>query len=278
MGLVIHFFSEEEAEAYFHRIYSDDEHRIQFERGEGPAYFVRVDGQFEKPMLEKVIYGLLYVFIQYRLPALSKDILKKVYYFSDEHELMHIIPILQSVMQNPKGYGTQSELQSAMEFYYIFEQQIGQNQIVSFDVMMENNQQYFKEQLIEVTGYAIEEWKREEDYQDFIQRLRDYLKDKEPKTKLLVITYHHEFHFFKEDGRRYTTNELKALQNKESLHFIDLLSSEFPLPSILGVAPKRVVVYTSRPSDPKIIFLQSIFQEHVKVLSMEKFPFIGKKA
>ncbi|GAA0483960.1 hypothetical protein GCM10008986_06430 [Salinibacillus aidingensis] len=277
MGLVIHFFKEDEAEAYFHKIYSEDEiNRIQFERGEGPSYFIKADVQLDRKsdMWRKMIHALLYVFIQYRLPVLSKDILKKVYYFSDEHELMHIIPILQSVMQNPKSYGTQSDLKAAAEFYQIFENHVSRNQIVSFDFFMEDNQQFFREQLIDITGYAIEEWKREEDYQDFIHRLRGYFKSREPRTGLLIITYHHEFQFFRETGKPYTTSELKALQNKESLHFIDLLSSEFPLSCLLGIAPEKIVIYTSKPSDPKVIFLQNIFQEHASVQSMEKLPFI----
>ncbi|WP_194841376.1 sporulation protein YtxC [Salinibacillus xinjiangensis] len=281
MGLVIHFFRKDEAETFYYKLNREKlASKIHFEIEEGKTCFIKVDMQPEKmnDTWKRVIHALIFVFIQYRLPTLAKGILKKYYYYQNQLEIMQITPILQSVLHNPRKYGTQPDVQSASNFYQLFEEKVTRSPVLSFDQLVDEQEEFFAGHLIDVTGYAIEEWKREQDYQDFIHRLRDFFRERTPKTNLLIITYHHEFQFYRENGRRYSTSELKALQNKESLHFIDLLSSEFPLSSLVGIAPESVLIYTTKPSDPKIIFLQNIFQESVRVMSIEKFPFVGKKA
>ncbi|MBB6452067.1 putative sporulation protein YtxC [Salirhabdus euzebyi] len=275
------FHQKDQAEAFYHKIFHREKvKRIRIQLEEGNTYFIRVEIQQEHLQFywKRVVLGLIHVFILFQLPELAKSILKKDYYFSNKHEIAHIIPILQSIMQNPKKYGSQSEIKSAFQFYYLFVNEVKLNKQITFIELVEKCEKEYKDYLIDVTGYAIDEWKREEEYQEFIHDLRTYLKEKRPRIPTLLITYDGDFQFFKPDGRRYTIQELKTLQYEETLHFIELLSSDFPLSSLITIAPKEIFIYTNNPSDPKMILLQNVYQENATIRSLRKFPFIGKKA
>jgi putative sporulation protein YtxC len=279
--LVYVFHEKDEAETFYNKVYIKNKvKKIRLQLGEGRSYFIKVEVNQEQffSYWKDVVQALIHVFILFRLPVLARGILKSHYYYSDKHEIEHIIPILQSVMQNPKRYGTQSDIQTACEFYHMFEKDIKKDSILYFDKFMDEQKDIYSSQLVDVAGYAIDEWKREEDYQEFIHSLRHYIKGKMPRLDTLFITYDGELQFFKTSGKRFSMSELKTLQNEETLHFIDLLSTDFPMSSLVAIAPKQIYIFTNKPSDPKIITLQNLYQEHATIYPLRKFPFIGKKA
>ncbi len=275
------FQEQDEAEEFYNKIYnkakvkkihvqltSENFYVIQFEMSQNQLH------RFWKD----IVQALIHVFIFYRLPEIAKSILAKHYYYADKHEMDHIIPILQSIMKNPKHYGNQFEVQTTYTFYQMFERDVKKESFLNFNEYMSQHQEEYMSNLIDVTGYAIDEWKREEDYQEFIHSLRNFIKNKEPKMDTLLLMYDKELLFFKPNGRRVTYSEIKTIQHDERVHFIDVLSHDFPMSLIAAIAPREVVIYTNHISDPKIITLQNLFQEKAIIRPIDTFPFVGKKA
>jgi putative sporulation protein YtxC len=279
MRLVYIFRRKDEAESFFHHLNGCGKmKKIHLHAGMENSYLIRLDLQRDSSFVwKKIVQALIHVFIIYRLPIIGNQILQTQYYYENKHEIAHIIPILQSIMQNPKKFGTQSELLTAALFFEEFERQIRTQTVLHFDEWVEDNIKEWESQLFDVTGYAIDEWKREEDYQEFIHSIRTYLKKKQPKMKTLHITYDKEFQFYNPFGKRLSANELKTLQTDESFYILDV-SNEFPLSVFIAIAPAEIFVYTNFPTDLKIITLQNIFHEKVHIHPLEKFPYIGKKA
>lgn len=69
--------------------------------------------------------------------------------------------------------------------------------------------------MVHLVGLAIDEYKREEDHQEFVNMLREYIAKKEPIYNVVHIVQGNTFSFFKSDGKRFSRMELKMLMQRE---------------------------------------------------------------
>ncbi|MCB6946227.1 putative sporulation protein YtxC, partial [[Eubacterium] rectale] len=60
-------------------------------------------------------------------------------------------------------------------------------------------------------GIAIDEYKMEQEYQIFVQSLRDYLKQKEPKREKIKLCLGEQVKFYNGQFREMTREELDGL-------------------------------------------------------------------
>ena len=124
-----------------------------------------------------------------------------------------------------------------------------------------------------MVGLAIDEYKREEDHQEFVNMLREYIAKKEPIYNVVHIVQGNTFSFFKADGKRFTRMELRMLMQKEPLYIVGLDEDELNLAPLVALAPKKIKIYGDDPSEPKTLTVINVFQERVDFESINKFPF-----
>lgn len=270
------FQDTKEAEEFYENVYKKAENNRVHMKWDYPI--IHVELSQDQHFWKDVIQALIHVFILFRLPKLARNILKENYYYENEDEINHIIPILQSIMKNPLSYGTQTERKTVQQFYAILEENLKNESYISFPSYFEQREWEFYPDLVDITGYAIDEWKREEDYQEYVHILRNYIKNKESKLNRLFITYDQDFQLYQDNGKHLSHQDLKTLLVNETLHFIDLFALDFQMSAIISIAPMEIHLFTNNPFDPKIVTLQNLYQENAFLYPIKKFPFVRKKA
>jgi len=133
--------------------------------------------------------------------------------------------------------------------------------------------QPLKDYLTHVVGLAIDEFKREEEHQNFIHSIREYIHKRKPKIEEVHLLQGDPFLFFKGNGSRFTSIELKSIMHKEPLYMIGLDATEMNLSPLIALLPGQIYIYGEYPSEAKTLTIINIFQERVRFYPYEKFPF-----
>ena len=93
----------------------------------------------------------------------------------------------------------------------------------SFDSFTTFRLKSFYQSLEKYVLQAIDEYKLEQDYQNFIATLRDFLQNRDPKMSYLHLVYRDAFHFYDHSFRRLERSEITEMIDRH------LLSKEFDL-------------------------------------------------
>lgn len=127
----------------------------------------------------------------------------------------------------------------------------------------------YYEQLRETVEAAIDEYKMEQEYQNFIQTLRDYVMAKPPRIKKVHIVH---------DGS-FTLWEMRYVPEREKMKYIDrrfvrdhpMYIDSHLLAPLISIAPDEVVLYTDQPEHMMVRTIQNVFQERVQMLPLQAF-------
>ncbi|MFC0522372.1 sporulation protein YtxC [Pontibacillus salicampi] len=236
----------------------------------------QLDGQ---ALVNKIVTGLIHVFTLHREHIWLHDIIRDCYYYQDEDEIGHILEVCRSFMEGEAGEhvlnGKISHKRLVMMLSRVLENAIQeQKDRLHFDSVITFRLQLYYEDLIEFVGTAIDEYKREEEYQNYVEQLREYLQTKRPRLdQLHVVQKDGAFRFFGEEGKPLTKNMIKELAKQEPLFVFGLGQEELNLTPIMALAPKRISIYGSDVADPKTLTVMNVFQERASMYSIHQFPY-----
>lgn len=223
---------------------------------------------------ELLVRGIVHVMESYYFDNWYKTILKENYYFTNEQEIEQILPFIRSVVKEPKQYVPEKfQHRQSCDLYSFVQSGLYSGRSFHFNLFLKKAKQDYYEWLIELIGYAIDEWKRESEYQEFIHHLRNEVNRKNIKCDALIIYSDHSFQYYNSDGVPYTRREIKQLQNKEPLYLYGQQTTDPNLSPLLALNPRCIQIYTHKPEDPLVQKVVSVFQERVEILPAEKFPY-----
>ncbi|MDC3415731.1 sporulation protein YtxC [Aquibacillus salsiterrae] len=214
------------------------------------------------------------VFILHREMNWIYDVIKKKYYYDNCDEIQRIADITQSIIA-----GEDIDLVHVFKNKKPRDSLLGifrtnmKESVIHFQSIVNFRMQPYRKELIDVIGLAIDEFKREEEYQTFIHSLREYVSRKKMNGSVIHVLQGGDFTFFKENGEKYTSVELKRLIKKEPLYIVGLDDNELNLTPILAMAPKQIYIYGNDPTEPKTLTVQNIFEERMTFLPATDFPF-----
>lgn len=273
----IYFSNKEEALSFCDFLFAQkDEVSVQWHYHKKWGHVVLVNENKEKE--ERVVRGLIHVYVIHRERSWLIDIIRNCYYFSDDDEVAHIYELCCSFRDEPDHWGedhpsSYRHSQQLERLRHVFKEALEKGEGFAFDSIITFRFQRFYDELIEVVGEAIDEYKREQDYQTYIQHLREYLQANPSKVERLSIVQSQPFIFYSHKGRRYTSDEIKKLTADHPLYLFGLGTDELDLTPIMALAPDRIEIYGNDPSDPKTLTVMNIFQERAEFLPLTKFPF-----
>ncbi|GAE93010.1 hypothetical protein JCM21714_2040 [Gracilibacillus boraciitolerans JCM 21714] len=215
------------------------------------------------------------VFIQCRELAMIRQILKKKYYFSNEDEIDRITSIAISLLEKDEAIYEdrihQHELRDILTTIFTLQMD---TEFVRFDSIVHFRLHHYIDQLTEMVGLAIDEFKREEEYQAFIDSIREFVKRKHPEEDVLHVLQGPQFQIFREDGERYTIKDLQDLKAKFPLFIFGLENEEWDIsPPLIMLAPNHIHMYGEDLSEARTHTIMTIFQERFSFYSKEFFPF-----
>lgn len=230
----------------------------------------------ERELTEReIISSLVDVFIYFRLNRMIKKIAHDNYYYTDADEIERICQLTNWVISE-KYYETFLFEHNRSLKEYITEllmANIDLSHPIHFDSLVTFNLKPLIKSLQRAVGYGIDEMKREEDYQSFIQSTREYITRRKTKLNELYIVQGECFSFYKANGKQYSSLELRTFMHQEPLYLLGLDENEMNLSPVISLLPKSIYIYGDHPSEPKTLTLINLFQERVQFFPKEQFPF-----
>lgn len=229
----------------------------------------------EKIRLEDVIACLSTVFLQIRVHELIRKIVVEDYFFTNDLEIEEICELTNWVVCAPDYGNVLFKEQGNVRRYIatLLSKKLIDDQEVYFDSLVTFCLKPLMKHLMEAVAYAIDEQKREEEYQHFVQSVRVYIGRSRFKNDDLHIVQGEYFTYYNEVGKRYSLMELRGLMEREPLYMIGLDEDEMNLAPILTLAPRRIFLYGNNPDDAKTLSLLNLYQERIVFSPREAFPF-----
>lgn len=236
--------------------------------------------QFEEKLpknefIEVIAKSMVDVFITHRLGAMIKSIIEDYYYYTNTDELERIMDLTHWIFagEDDDSLSVRNDKDPKQLMQSLFIANIKNTATVHYDSIVNFRLKVFKDQLIHYVGLAIDEFKREEDHQAFVNMLREYIAKKEPSFNVIHILQGSSFSFFKQNGKRFSKMELRMLIQKEPLYIVGLDESELNLAPLVAMAPKKIKIYGDHPSEPKTLTVINVFQEKADFEPYSNFPF-----
>ncbi len=198
-----------------------------------------------------------------------RAILQEQYYFEDQEEQEHIMDIIYSVLEGQredlavfiKENGEESQIREVVE--EIFQDHIS----FSFDSFLKFRLRPYLKMLESYVEISIDEYKMEQEYQMFIQTLRDFLASREPKMVTLHLLFDEEITFFDEQFEEIKRAELMKMIDRKLLFNHPVYVDSASIAPLLSIAPKNIFLYTKNTDEPLVRTIKNIFEERVLIKS-----------
>lgn len=224
---------------------------------------------------QSIAISLVNVYITFRLKRTMKEIIRNTYYFSEWHEVEKIYELSEWIVtgEDEDSRLLRNNKHPIQLLRAIFLMHIRNTQTVHYDSIVKFGMKAFEQDLIDYVGLAIDEFKREEEHQSFINSLREYIVKQEPNVPLVHVVDGPTFGYYDPHGRRYSKLELRSLMRKAPLYLFGFPEEEWNLAPLVAMMPEQIQLYVEDPSTPKIQTIINVFQEKVSLKSVEEFPF-----
>lgn len=229
----------------------------------------------ESILKPELMLGLAAIFTGYRMKQLVKEVIEKVYLYSNDVEIeeiyKHTLDIVELEMFSDSLFGVGITLNEYI--INLFDKQVQVDCKIYFDSLVTFCTTPLKNCLVDAVALGIDEFKREEEYQDFLESVRVFIERRGVRTAELHILQADQFAFFKASGKEYSRLELRNLMYDAALYIVGLDENETNLSPVIALSPKKIYIYGNDPTEPKTLSLISLFQEKVEFISKEYFPF-----
>lgn len=240
---------------------------------------LQIESQIQDANFVNLIAKLMAeVFLGHRLGSIVKNIIKKTYYFSDYEEIKRIHEITNWILSGNNAENLLHMERTKKGFpedllERLFLKNITDTNTIHYDSIVKFGLKEFRDEMIDYVGLAIDEYKREEEHQAFINSLRTYISKKDPGIPVVHIMQGSTFSFYLEDGKNLSKMDLQTLMQKEPLYLFGLDENEMNLSPLIAMAPEKVKIYGDDPAEPKTLTIINVFQEKAEFQSTREFPF-----
>ncbi|WP_188453445.1 putative sporulation protein YtxC [Virgibacillus oceani] len=225
--------------------------------------------------METIARSMVDVFRLHRLTDMIKSIIEDYYYYSNTDEMERIMDLTNWIFsgEDDDSIQVRKNEDPSQLLLSLFIANIKNTSTIHYDSIVKFRLKAFKDQLIHYVGLAIDEFKREEDHQAFVNTLRDYIAKKESGFPIIHVLQGSTFSFFRGNGKRFSKMELRMIMQQEPLYIVGLDENELNLAPLVAMAPKKIKIYGDHPSEPKTLTVINVFEEKVEFEPYHKFPF-----
>ncbi len=275
--LDIFFESDKEVISFCESLFQQNKQiELQWKVNEKWGNQIRLEGlplsEFNFQLIAK---SMVHVYLTNRLGSVINEIIKEKYYFTNHHEIEQIHEITEWIVtgQDSDCKMVRKNKHPVQLLKAIFLMHVRNTKIVSFDSIVQFGMKVFKQDLIDYVGLAIDEFKREEEHQSFIHSLREYVLKKESIISPVHVLEGSPFHYYDEQGKLLTKDELRHCITEQPLYLIGFPQDEWNLAPLVAMAPEDIIMYVQDASDPKVQTVINVFQERVTIKGFRDFPF-----
>ncbi|MCQ6278333.1 putative sporulation protein YtxC [Bacillus sp. EB600] len=202
-----------------------------------------------------------------------KRILAENYYFQDPEEQRHIMEIVYSILE-----GERKDLEIFLEktnekqrIKEAIEQVFQENISLSFDSFIKFRLRPYFLDLESYVKISIDEYKMEQEYQIFVQTLREFLHDRTPKMEALHLLLGEEIIFYNESLEEIKRGELIKMIDRKLLFNHPVYVDSASIAPLLSIAPTTIFLYTKNPEEALVRTISNIFEERVSIMPFHTF-------
>ncbi|WP_449538393.1 putative sporulation protein YtxC [Ferdinandcohnia sp. Marseille-Q9671] len=201
------------------------------------------------------------------------EYIEEIFYFTDYEEKKQILEITKGLLDGnnpdiPAVQGVAPREQLIAEALNDFLQVPIS---FSFESFLKFRLRAYNDALLQIIESAIDEYKLEQEYQTFIQGLREFREKREPKLDELHILHDEQFYFYNQDFTEIKRDELfKFIDRKLILHQPMYIDSAVLAP-LVSIAPKSISIYTDQIDNGMVQTIHNIFLEHVTIFTKKSF-------
>lgn len=211
--------------------------------------------------IQKVVIPTLVEMVsQVKEKKMLDKLLQEKFFFTDKMERDEILKIASTVMReghpmlrNIVFFRQKRIISKALHKFF---SEIPNT--FSLDAFLQFRLRAYEEYLLKVVECALDEYKLEQEYQSYIDSLRESIK--EAKSVTPVIHLHHSKVFKLYD---------------EHMHFISVCTEkEKIIEQLVQLAPQEIHLYTRFIDHPMVVTILNIFQESVKLKHHREFQLV----
>ncbi|PFP27769.1 putative sporulation protein YtxC [Bacillus sp. AFS073361] len=209
-----------------------------------------------------------------------REILKGHYFYDEYEEQQQIIEIIDSILEGQREdlsiflNDTNEEKQIKSAIDHIFQDNIS----FSFDSFLKFRLRPYLQSLQGYVEIAIDEYKMEQEYQIFVQMLREFLVNREPKMEVLHLLFDEEITFYNEQFVEMKRAELTRMIDRKLLVNHPVYVDSASIAPLLSLAPTTIFLYTKDPDEPLVRTIKNIFEERVTIKSFAALREVNKWA
>lgn len=227
---------------------------------------------------DELIRYFIQIYMMYRLQLNIQKIIRDDYFFTNETEIERIVEWTNWLLQEQSLVDEYFEERTL--FNYLLRtllKHLGHlhtiKLTIDFDTFVLFQFKTFHKQLVHIVGYAIDEMKREEEYQHFVQTARMYVRKQSTKTPCIHIIQDDPFQFYNQFGQKFSHGTLVTQMKQMPLYLFGLDETEWNIAPAMSLLPERLNIYGTEEHEGRTVTLLNIFEERAKFFSIEDFPF-----
>lgn len=227
-----------------------------------------------QPMISQVFAN--YIIDTYELDWVE-GILRDLFCYEDDKEIEAITTLFCLITEGkredlPNAKRLPSRIQVIEDAVHkLLEDSFKKELSFSFDSFLQFRLKDYRECLVTYVEMAIDEYKLEQDYQNFIDNLRSFLVRKQPLIDLIHVVYTDRPKFYDESFRMIREDQIQIAMKKTSFSQHSLIEPTVLKP-LLTFAPKKIVLYTDHDLTGLFYTLKNIFQERLTFRSLKEAP------
>jgi putative sporulation protein YtxC len=202
-----------------------------------------------------------------------REILSERFFYTDPNEQEQILEIIYSVIEGSRE-DLANFLQETDEKKYVFQaiDEFFKGSVsFSFDSFVVFRLKPFRDKLQNYVELAIDEYKLEQEYQMFVQTLREFLLGRPAQQETIHLILDEETTFYNHDFIEMKRNELIKGIDRKLLGNHPIYVDSVTIAPLLSMAPTQIYLYTNQPEQPLVRTIRNIFEERVKISPVTAF-------
>lgn len=200
-------------------------------------------------------------------------IIKNMFHFTDPEEQQQIIQIVHSIINGNRNelFPLLREVEEEENVTATIGDILSNNKIFSFDSFVQFRLRSLMANLEKYVEVAIDEYKMEQEYQMFIQMLREFLQGRVALMEELHLLFTESVVFFDAHLKEIKREKLTELIDRKLLSNHPVYIDSATIAPLLSVAPPVIYIYTKEAEHPLVRTIKNIFEERVAVCSPAVF-------
>lgn len=230
--------------------------------------------QEEKEELVKWIKAAICRFIlNIKVNDWLRNILTSCFQYHDEIEQQQIMDIVHTVLEGKHEDLTIFLPEFRMKEYMEarVDEWLHENKTFSFDSFVTFRLRFFMNELQKYIELSLDEYKMEQEYQMFIQTLREFLMDRDSKMDCLHLYFGETISFYDENFNEIKRGELTKMVDRKLLFNHPIYIDSITIVPLLSIAPTKIHIYTDDSDQPIIRTIRNIFEERLEIRSTKLF-------